>query len=521
MPGPTRPITAVLALGSSILLLSAARTVAAARLIADGDWRLLLSWAVAVIAFTASAWGLVRSMSGVQVSMRRARLLPVGLAASCTAMFVLSIPAAEGPDELAHLQYTRFVAMTGRLPTAVPPVGDPWRADSYEWVQHPAYYIATGTIARLLGLADEPPRLPANEASRLHGGRQVAMYLHGPDTTRQAGIRLIWCIRLLHIGLAALTAWWLGTALRLAGLGERAALVGSASLGLVPQVAALMGYHSTDGAATAAATFAVVTILRAATTSGSRSSFIAGLATGLALAVKLSTAYLLTMIALATAWTRHGWRTAARQSAAAALGVCLSCAWVPLREWYAFGDPLGRAFRADVLAAAGLGPTPSPGLLDPAILGIWRVQVFEAFWARFGSLGAGPMSDSRLWSFYGAVSLVLAIACIVTLLRIVSSPQTHRLLGLATAGAVSACALWVYVTMVPRPYMAIHWTPRYVQPALPVLAIVATAGLAHVVRMRRGSTNTAAAMASLGIAVMAAAVLATARTVLLQFLGGY
>ncbi len=520
MPGQTRLLTAVLVLGSSILLLSAAHTLAAVRLLAASEWRTFLPWAVAAIAFTACAWGLARAVSGVRVLTRRARLLPAALAASCTTMFVLSIPAGEGPDELAHLQYTRFVAVTGRLPTAVAPVGDPWRADSYEWVQHPTYYIATGTMARLLGLADEPPSLPVNTASRLNGGRPFAMYLHGPDTTRQPGVRLIWCIRLLHIGLAALTAWWVGAALRLTGIGERAALVGSASLGLVPQVAALMGYHSTDGAATAAAAFAVVTILRAATVPGIRASFIAGLATGLALAIKLSTAYLMVMVALATVWTRHGWRTAARQSAAAALGVCLSCAWIPLREWYVFGDPLGRRFRADLLAAAGLGSQPSPSLLDPAILRVWRIQVFESFWARFGSLGAWP-DDGRLWLLFAGVSIVLAIGCIVTLLLVVVAPQKRRLTTIAAAGAVTACALWAYATVRPRPYMAMHWTPRYVQPALPVLAIVATTGLAHLACRLRGSTDAVAATASLGIAVMAAAVLATARIVLLQFIGGY
>ncbi len=523
MSRPSPLATVAVAAGGAVLIASAARTVLAVRVLEAGAFPALWPWLAAVALFTLAALALIGVLAGLAPPRWPSRLLPAALAGSATAMFILVIPAGEGPDELAHLQYTRYVAITHSLPAHVPRPGDPWHAESYEWVQQPPYYIASGALGQWLGLAHAPPRLQPDPASRLRGGSGVAIFQHPPETTRQGGIRLIWWLRVLHIGLAAVTAWWLGLALGRAGAGRRWALAGSACLGLVPQVAALMGYHSTDGAATAAAALAVLMILRAASPGAStRACLAAGAATGFALSVKLSTAHLLPMLALAVVWPGwHAWRRLGSRCAAAALGVCLTGAWVPLREWLVFGDPLGRGFRAAILAAAGLGPTPSPGLLDRAILEVWRVHVFESFWARFGSLGAGPLAGSRLWTLYGGVTLVLLAACVVALLLAVRHPRRHRGLSLAVTGAVTACALWVYVTLVPRPYMAIHWTPRYIQPALPVLAVMATLGLARTVSRLRVPRAALEPLAAIGLAVMGAASLATLRVVVLQFVGGY
>ena len=518
-----RLATAAIALGGSVLLASAVRTVLAVRMLEAGTFPALVPWAATVAVFTIAVLALMCVLSGASVRTPWARLLPSALAASATAMFILVIPAGEGPDELAHLQYTRYVAVTGTLPSHVAPPGTPWRADSYEWVQHPTYYIASGTIGRMLGLVSEPPLLPPDPASRLRGGQRVSIYQHSPDTTQQAGIRLIWCLRLLHVGLAGLTGWWLLIAMRLAGAGERFALAGSACLGLVPQVAALMGYHSTDGAATAAASLAVVAILHAAVPgANARACLAAGAATGLALSLKLSTAYLTPMLALAVAWpTFRAWRGLASRGAVAGLGLCVTGAWVPLREWLVFGDPLGRDFRATILAASGLGPTPSPSLFDPAILGVWRVHVFESFWGKFGSLGAGPSPGSRLWTLYAAATFVSVSACVVAALVALRHPRRHRGLTMSMAGAVTAIALWGYVTLVPRPYMAIHWTPRYIQPALPVMATMATLGLDRTLSFLCVPRAAIECVAVISLAVMGAAALATLRVVLLQFLGGY
>lgn len=524
MPRPSRLATAALVAGSAVLLTSGARTVLTAQVLGASAFPAFEPWLTAVAVFTLAVLALMGTLAGFGSPTRwPSRLLPAALAGSATAMFILVIPAGEGPDEFAHLQYTRYVAVTDALPTYVPPPDDPWRADSYEWVQQPTYYIATAAVGRLLGLAREPPQLRPDPASRLRGGTGVSIYTHAPETSRQNGIRLIWWLRLLHVGLAALTAWWLSIALRRAGAGPRFALAGSTCLGLVPQVSALMGYHSTDGAATAAAAMAVLPILRAAGPGASALTYLgAGAATGLALSIKLSTAYLMPMLALAVVWPGwREWRGLASRGAAAGVGVCLTGAWVPLREWWIFGDPLGRQFRAAILATAGLAPTPTPGLLDRAILEVWRVHVFESFWGRFGSLGAGPLPGSRLWMLYAAVTLLLAGACAAALLLALRHPRRHRGLSIVVTGAVTACALWVYVTLVPRPYMAIHWTPRYIQPALPVMAAVATLGLARTLAVVRVPDALLGPLAALGLAVMGAASLATLRVVVLQFLGAY
>ena len=86
---------------------------------------------------------------------------------------------------------------------------------------------------------------------------------------------------------------------------------------------------------------------------------------------------------------------------------------------------------------------------------------------------------------------------------------------------MTAWVLWGCVTLVPRPYMAIHWTPRYIQPALPVLATMATLGLAHALSFFRVARAVIECLATISMAIMGAAALATVRVVLLQFLAGY
>lgn len=484
----------------------------------------MTSWLVAVLIFLAATMTLVALIVWPIAGTSRAwTLVPALLAASATAMFILVVPPGEGPDELAHLQYTRFVGKTGALPQRVPAEDSPWRDASYEWVQHPTYYIVSGAIARVLGLVDEPPALAANPESKLRGGHQVAMYLHGPRAEADRAIVLIWLLRALHVVLAGATAWWVAGLLRACGAGPRLAIVGAAGMGLVPQVAALMGHLSTDGAATAAAALAALAIARI-TTDGSRvrSGFAAGAATGLALALKLSAAFLLPMLAVAVASTpSHAWSVRLRRAGWALAGVAIVSAWVPLRELIVFGDPLGRSFRQAMLTIAGLGPTPSPGLLDPALLSVWRTNVFEPFWARFGSLGAGPFPGSRLWTLYAMITAGLLVALAYGAGTALRAPRRHRALLAATVGAACAGLLWFYVTLAPRPYMAIHWTPRYVQPALPLVVAITAIGAQQLLASARVPATVARLLAAATLVVLAAASLAVLRAVILQFHFGY
>ena len=72
-----------------------------------------------------------------------------------------------------------------------------------------------------------------------------------------------------------------------------------------------------------------------------------------------------------------------------------------------FGDPSAHAFKRAVLEAGGFVPTRGPMPWTPEFWAQMRVMVFEPFWARFGSLGAGPFPGSRgLAALRGRVGVV-------------------------------------------------------------------------------------------------------------------
>ena len=115
---------------------------------------------------------------------------------------------------------------------------------------------------------------------------------------------------------------------------------------------------------------------------------------------------------------------------------------------------------------------PSPGPM-PWTAEFWRqmqVMVFEPFWARFGSLGAGPFPGSRVWIAYGVASaLLLAFATWGTAaaLRAVASrrerpgdvgrPIESMVPVLLCAGGVAlGLAAWAVVNLVPRADMVVH-----------------------------------------------------------------
>ena len=74
------------------------------------------------------------------------------------------------------------------------------------------------------------------------------------------------------------------------------------------------------------------------------------------------------------------------------LGIALAAAWIHVRAWIVFGDPQAVAFKKAILEAGGFVPVTGPMPWTAEFWAQMRVMVFEPFWARFGSLGAGPVS---------------------------------------------------------------------------------------------------------------------------------
>jgi hypothetical protein len=286
-----------------------------------------------------------------------------------------------------------------------------------------------------------------------------------------------------------------------------------------------------DAAATLAATAACLLLWRLAG-GGDRISTaaVAGLVAGLAISTKWTAAFLVPMAAAAVA-CQPGTARRARAAGWISLGLAAGAGWVFARNLWVFGDPLAREFKRDILGRSGfaaIGAAP-PGPLDPAFWTAMRLQVFEAFWARFGSLGAGPDAGSRVWLLYGAMTAALIVLLAIGLLAAVRQPASGaadggpawRVTLTAAIATLSALALWVFVNLVPQADIVVHWTPRHLLPATAPLLLLTALGLQ---RLRAGLGGPAAAWRSAGLLVLFVLVtgwLVALRHAIQQFYFGY
>ena len=321
-------------------------------------------------------------------------------------MYLLVVPPFEPPDELAHLQYARFVATTGTLPNVVPPHGAEWRPSSYEFVQQPLYYLGAAAILKATGLDAAAPDVTLNPRSRMRaGGTEPTIFQHSADAEADRPSRRLHAASRLGVdGAGDDVPHRQACAHRHHRPPDRCHDHGRT--GLIPQWCAVMTAVSTDPPATLLASAATLAIVRIALgRTGKHGALLAGLLIGAAYAVKATAVFLAPMALLACVL---GQSRAPRQhdalvrsarpraegvrAAAAAIGpgVVLAAAWIHLRAWLMFGDPTARAFKKAILEAGGFAPTAGPMPWTPEFWTQMRVIVLEPFWARFGSLGAGP-----------------------------------------------------------------------------------------------------------------------------------
>ena len=119
--------------------------------------------------------------------------------------YLIVVPPFEPPDELAHVQYARFVATTGALPRTVPPPDSEWRGSVYEWVQQPLYYMGAASLLRLVGEPDAAPAPVLHPQSRLSGGPDVNIYRHPDTSSPPAAMTTVWLLRWLSVAMAFAT----------------------------------------------------------------------------------------------------------------------------------------------------------------------------------------------------------------------------------------------------------------------------------------------------------------------------
>jgi hypothetical protein len=469
-------------------------------------------------------------------------------------LYQLSVPPFEPPDELAHLQYARYVATTTSLPSAVPPPGSEWRASSYEWVQQPLYYLGAAAALRVAGLHRPAPQLTLNPRSRMQPrGTEPTIFQHGRPEGDRTGHRALALLRWLSLLMAVATTWLVARLTR--RVTDDPLIVGTVAggLALIPQWCAVMGAVSTDPPATllaAAATLAIVNIGLGRVTP--MRLVAAGAVIGAAYAVKATAAFLVPMACLAVAIATFDPIDAATFSADArrtvrslirpvagrlawlGAGVILVAGWIPLRAFLLYRDPLAFEFKRAILEAGGFVPTRGP---MPWTWHFWadmRVMVFEPFWARFGSLGAGPFPASKVWLPYAAASvLLLALAAWAVLMtaraalpprRLATVPPDARgrlyVVALCGLGVALGLGGWIAVNLAPRADMVVHWTPRHILPLTAPAAVLVAAGL-EALRQRAWLSRPIAALTGLALVALAMAYTSVLRATLLMLHFGY
>jgi hypothetical protein len=168
--------------------------------------------------------------------------------------------------------------------------------------------------------------------------------------------------------------------------------------------------------------------------------------------------------------------------------VLAGTSWVLVHNLAAFGDPLARAFKRSVLEQSGFLALSraQPGPLEAAFWTGLHGQVFEAFWARFGSLGAGPDAGSRVWWLYGGLTAWLVVLVVVGILRAASPGDRRGDAGsrsnawaslVIMVGVASGLGSWVLVNVLGREDVVVHWTPRHLLPLSPLLLVLVASGL--------------------------------------------
>lgn len=453
----------------------------------------------------------------------------VGMTAVLT--YLIVVPPFEPPDELAHVQYARFVATTGALPRTVPAPDSEWRGSVYEWVQQPLYYMVAAGLLRIAGQPDAAPAPVLHPQSRLSGGPDVNIYRHPDTSSPPAAVTTVWLLRWLSVAMAFATLWCAARAVAMATGDVRLAMVATAAVGLVPQWGAVMGIVSTDPPATLAAAVATLLVFKAVQSPSTwYLPALAGLVVGLAYATKVTSVFLVPMMAVAL-WgvARHaGVGQAFRHAAWIAGGLFVGAAWVPLRAWVVFGDPLARAFKRDVLEIGGFQVVDGPPVLSLAFAQQLQTMVFEAFWARFGSLGAGPLPGTRLWWIYAVASVGLLVAfgigatSALRVLRRSTWNGADWMVASSTAGVVAGVGLWAWVNLVPQADVIVHWTPRHILPLTVPLLVVVASGTQRLFSVMPVSARLwLRRMLALGLLVLALTGVAVLRSVVLGFHFGY
>ena len=348
--------------------------------------------------------------------------MTAGLFALCAALWSLTTPPFESPDETGHARYVNFLLEHRRLPVA-------GRDAPGEAHQPPLYYALVAFVAHVTAMgpvALEPRR---NPAFRWYGGSDENKYVHeGDESPPLAGsARSLHRLRLISVAMGIATVllvYSIG-----AGTGDLLApSIAAALAAFIPQFTFISGCLNNDNLATLLASATLACLVRAMSNPGPAASWAgAGALAGLALLTKF-TALTLLPCGLVALWLarQHGAGRNLRAAVAFLAPALALPAPLFLRNLRVMGDPLGAAAQAETL----------PNLLDrKALVSSYFVVempsvLFRSFWGTFGWMSL------RMPGVLYAGALGLTAAAAFGLFRMRRDNATRRLHALLAAAIV-------------------------------------------------------------------------------------
>ncbi len=390
------------------------------------------------------------------------------------ALYSVTTPLFEAPDEQWHFAFVQNVATGHGLPVQVP--GQMAHLARQEGSQPPLYYLLAAGLTFWINTADFPgivwenPHYGYDVPGVVNDNKNLFVHTSLESFPYRGAVLAIHLARGLSILMGALAVFftYLLTLEILPGRRFLAAAAG-ALVAFIPQflfISSAVSNDSTIVALTALSLWMMVRLLGARFSS--RDLILLGAATGFAALAKVSGAGLALLAALVLAHILRGDRKRLALSFCIfGATVFLVAGWWYLRNWVLYGELTGTEMMVRIFGAR---QTPLTGAQWVAQLN----EVWETFWVGlgWGNIRANPIVYSLLGVLVGMCALGLLIGLARRRNRAGAMPGRMIAFGMLVAwiGFVSLEFIhWMNVTQAPH--------GRLFFPALPALGPLAVLGV--------------------------------------------
>jgi 4-amino-4-deoxy-L-arabinose transferase-like glycosyltransferase len=396
-----------------------------------------------------------------------------------SSMLALRSPLGEAPDEPAHMDYARFVAVNQRLPVQC---AAPCQSDvPGEGHQPPLTYILAAVITYPWIEHGEWVPQSINPTFVWNNGSDGQALIHG---TRELwpwqGTILAWRImRMLSavlITIAVGVVWLIAQRITTPDI----ALAAVALLVITPQTAIVGSTMSNDALLML---FSSVAIYQSITVRRRRDMVWLGLWLGLAIITKLSAVVLLPLI-LWSSWQALRGHARWQGFIMTCTVVAVSSGWWFWRNYGLYGDVLGYQLFQQTYAT---------GAIDLLAITTWQQLVQQLIRSTWGVFGWMSQSMPDWWYVIGATLTIISVVGIGLRLSRTPRPQAiWSLFGVLIIGAL------VWLISLGMTVGAVAWQSRLVIMIWPLASIILAAGLI------RGLGARLTPIALLGIAMVGA-----------------